>query len=73
MLGDLGPTDDGRWALRFERRIDHPQKKVWRAISESTELRGWFAHILDYDRFRIDLVPVGLEERLKAEYERVLS
>lgn len=35
-------TVDGRYALRFERRIAHPVEKVWRAITESTELVQWF-------------------------------
>lgn len=55
MLGTLGVTDDGRFALRFVRRLHHPQAKVWRAITETEQLRGWFAHILDYDRLQFDL------------------
>ena len=33
---------DGRPALRFERRLDHPIERVWRAITEPDELRHWF-------------------------------
>lgn len=55
MLGTLGVTDDGRFALRFTRRLRHPQAKVWRAISETDQLRAWFAHILDYDQLQFDL------------------
>jgi uncharacterized protein YndB with AHSA1/START domain len=33
---------DGRQVLRFERRLAHPVEKVWRAISEPSDLRRWF-------------------------------
>ncbi|MEZ7131285.1 SRPBCC family protein [Nonomuraea sp. AD125B] len=56
-LGTVHRTEDGRVALRFERRLRHPQAKVWRAISETDQLRAWFVQLLDYDRFRFDLVP----------------
>jgi uncharacterized protein YndB with AHSA1/START domain len=35
-------TIDGRPALRFERTLDHPVERVWRAISEPAELERWF-------------------------------
>jgi uncharacterized protein YndB with AHSA1/START domain len=72
MLGELIATGDGRWALRFERKFDHSQARLWRALTEVAELRGWFAHILDYDRFRIDLIE-GAEITFvpKPEYETV--
>jgi uncharacterized protein YndB with AHSA1/START domain len=35
-------TVDGRPALRFERRLDYPVERVWRAISEPAELGQWF-------------------------------
>ena len=41
-LGDHFTTDDGRTALRFRRRLAHPPEKVWRAITESEQLRHWF-------------------------------
>jgi uncharacterized protein YndB with AHSA1/START domain len=70
VLGTLGVTDDGRFALRFERRLLHPQAKVWRAITETDQLRAWFVQILDYDRLRFDLAP-GAELAFvpKAEHE----
>ncbi|HEY0454160.1 SRPBCC domain-containing protein [Actinophytocola sp.] len=48
---------DGRVALRFERHLAHPRAKVWRAITESAQLRAWFVEILDYDRSRLDFAP----------------
>ena len=33
--------DGGRVGLRFERRLAHPPEKVWRALTESAELRHW--------------------------------
>jgi len=41
MLGELDKVD-GRWRLRFRRSLDHPQEKVWRAITEDEHLRAWF-------------------------------
>jgi uncharacterized protein YndB with AHSA1/START domain len=29
------------WTLRYERRIDHPVDKVWRAITEREHLQHW--------------------------------
>jgi uncharacterized protein YndB with AHSA1/START domain len=35
-------TIDGRPALRFERRLDHPVARVWAAITEPEDLAQWF-------------------------------
>lgn len=35
-------TIDGRPALRFVRTLDHPVQRVWRAVSDPTELGRWF-------------------------------
>ena len=35
-------TIDGRPALRFERRLNHPVDAVWRAITEPEQLQRWF-------------------------------
>jgi uncharacterized protein YndB with AHSA1/START domain len=35
-------TVDGRPALRFERRLPYPIERVWRAVTEPSELRQWF-------------------------------
>lgn len=34
--------DDGRVGLRYVRRLRHAPEKVWRALTESEELRHWF-------------------------------
>jgi len=33
---------DGRYELRFERSLNHPVEKVWRAITEPSGLAAWF-------------------------------
>jgi uncharacterized protein YndB with AHSA1/START domain len=33
--------DRGRTVLRFERTLDHPPDRVWRYLTEASELRGW--------------------------------
>jgi hypothetical protein len=35
-------TIDGRPALRIERRLAHSVERVWRAVTDPTELRQWF-------------------------------
>lgn len=50
MLGTLSRASDGRFALEFIRELAHPQAKVWRALTEVDQLRGWFVEMLDYDR-----------------------
>jgi uncharacterized protein YndB with AHSA1/START domain len=47
-LGTVHKTDDGRFAVRFERRLAHPPEKVWRAITEPDELRAWFPAVVDF-------------------------
>jgi uncharacterized protein YndB with AHSA1/START domain len=45
---------DGRWTLRFERRLAHPIDKVWRAITDPEHRDAWFPQ-----RIEGDLVPGG--------------
>ena len=40
-MGTISRGDDDRWVLRYERRLDHPREKVWRALTESEHLRHW--------------------------------
>jgi uncharacterized protein YndB with AHSA1/START domain len=40
--GTLGLVDDHQ-LIRFERRLDHPVERVWRAISEPDEIATWLA------------------------------
>ncbi|WP_069165579.1 SRPBCC domain-containing protein [Nocardia altamirensis] len=56
-FGSLGMTEDGRWAVRFERVIAHPQAKVWRSLTETDQLRHWFVDMLDYDRTQFSVEP----------------
>ncbi|MGY1943471.1 SRPBCC family protein [Nocardia asiatica] len=35
-------TIDGAPTLRFERRLAHPPEKVWRAVSDPSEMAAWF-------------------------------
>ncbi len=56
-MGTFGMTADGRCALRFERQLRHSPATVWRALTETDQLRAWFVDIIDYDRLRLDLTP----------------
>lgn len=48
-LATTHTTEDGRLALRFERRLAHAPDKVWRALTEAGELGRWFAAVVDRD------------------------
>jgi uncharacterized protein YndB with AHSA1/START domain len=48
--GALEQRRDGRWQLRFERRLPHAQDKVWRAITEPDHLAAWFPTTIEGDR-----------------------
>jgi uncharacterized protein YndB with AHSA1/START domain len=41
---------DGKPALRFERRYRHPLERVWRAISDPSEMAKWFPSNVEGDR-----------------------
>jgi uncharacterized protein YndB with AHSA1/START domain len=46
-------TENGRTVLRMQRELRHPVEKVWRAITEPGELRGWFPAAVEVD-LRLD-------------------
>ena len=48
--GKLEQGHDGRWQLRFERRLTHPQEKVWRAITDPEHLAAWFPSTIEGER-----------------------
>jgi uncharacterized protein YndB with AHSA1/START domain len=50
VAGTLAVRDDGRYVLRFERRLAHPPDKVWRALTEPDQLRQWFPTDIDGER-----------------------
>ena len=62
MLGTLHTRSDGRYELRFERRLTHPVAKVWRALTDPEHLRPWFPATVDLDltpgaKLRFELLP----------------
>jgi uncharacterized protein YndB with AHSA1/START domain len=48
--GRLERLDDGRWQLRFTRRLPHPPEKVWRALTEPEHLAHWFPTTIEGER-----------------------
>jgi uncharacterized protein YndB with AHSA1/START domain len=52
MRGTLHVSEDGRFALRFERRLAHPVARVWSAITDPEQLRAWFPAVVDFDLTR---------------------
>jgi uncharacterized protein YndB with AHSA1/START domain len=41
---------DGRWQLRFSRRLPHPPQKVWLALTEPEHLAAWFPADMEGER-----------------------
>jgi uncharacterized protein YndB with AHSA1/START domain len=41
---------EGRWQLRFTRRLAHPPERVWRALTERDELAVWFPSAIEGER-----------------------
>jgi uncharacterized protein YndB with AHSA1/START domain len=56
MFATMDPVDgrleehEGRFRLRFERRLAHPPERVWRAITEPDDLRAWFPFDIEGER-----------------------
>jgi uncharacterized protein YndB with AHSA1/START domain len=50
MYGTVRQLEDGRWQLRFIRRLAHGQAKVWRAVTEDEELAKWFPTTIEGER-----------------------
>ena len=40
---------EGRFVLRFERRLAHPLEKVWAALTDPAELGHWFPQDVEAD------------------------
>jgi uncharacterized protein YndB with AHSA1/START domain len=40
---------DGRDAVRFERRLAHPPERVWKAITDPSDLGAWFPADIEGD------------------------
>jgi uncharacterized protein YndB with AHSA1/START domain len=40
---------DGRWQLRFTRRLAHPPERVWRALVDPDEVATWFPTTIEGD------------------------
>ena len=41
--GTMETTADGRYILRYERRLRHPVEKVWAALTEPDRMEEWWA------------------------------
>ena len=41
--GTIETLDDGRYVLRYERRLRHPVDKVWNALTDPAQVEEWWA------------------------------
>jgi uncharacterized protein YndB with AHSA1/START domain len=48
--GTVERLDDGRWRLRFTRRLEHPPARVWAAVTEPEHLLAWFPTTIECER-----------------------
>jgi uncharacterized protein YndB with AHSA1/START domain len=48
--GTLERLPDGASVLRYRRRLAHPQRKVWRALTEDAHLAEWFPTTMEGER-----------------------
>ena len=44
-LGNIERTADGRYELRFTRRINAKREEVWAALTERDRLEGWLGRV----------------------------
>jgi uncharacterized protein YndB with AHSA1/START domain len=44
-LGNIERTADGRYELRFTRRINATREEVWAALTERDRLEGWLGRV----------------------------
>lgn len=73
---------DGRWRLRFVRRLPHPPGKVWKALTREEHLSAWFPTTIEGElrpgaaltfRFRGEEAPPVQGEMIACEPPRVLE
>lgn len=48
--GKLEQRPDGRWQLRFARKLAYDQATIWRAITEPDRLAAWFPTTIEGER-----------------------
>jgi uncharacterized protein YndB with AHSA1/START domain len=41
--GTIDTLDDGRYVLRYDRRLRHPVEKVWAALTDPARVEEWLA------------------------------
>ncbi|MGH7477249.1 MAG: SRPBCC family protein [Longimicrobiales bacterium] len=72
----------GRWRLRFVRVLRHPPERVWRALTEESQLAAWFPTTIEGDfapggalrfRFRGEEMPPSTGEMIACEPPRLLE
>jgi uncharacterized protein YndB with AHSA1/START domain len=61
--------DDGRWRVRFERRLRHAPEKVWRALTESEHLPRWLPCDMIGDRHQGATIELRMTPALVDKYE----
>jgi uncharacterized protein YndB with AHSA1/START domain len=47
--GTIETIGDGRYVLRYERRLRHPVEKVWAALTEPRQIEQWWARAAELE------------------------
>jgi uncharacterized protein YndB with AHSA1/START domain len=47
--GTIETRPDGRYVLRYERRLRHPIEKVWAALTEPRQIQEWWAYAAELE------------------------
>jgi uncharacterized protein YndB with AHSA1/START domain len=80
--GTLERSEEGRWSLRFERRLPQAPEKVWHALTEEEHLAAWFPTTIEGElregaelqfRFRGEEAPPTRGEMLTYDPPRVME
>jgi uncharacterized protein YndB with AHSA1/START domain len=48
-MGGTLHEENGRYVVRFERRLSHLPERVWAEITDPEERRGWFPQGVEYE------------------------
>ncbi|MQA09083.1 MAG: hypothetical protein GEU98_11165 [Pseudonocardiaceae bacterium] len=65
-------TEDGRYVLRIERYFAHPQRKVWRSITEPEHFAQWYPFSTGEMDLRVG-GKLGFDDGEGSTYEAVVT
>jgi hypothetical protein len=68
--GTIETLDDGRYVLRYDRRLRHPVDKVWAALTDPARVEEWLARaeveLAEGGRVRLEWLNRGSSRRSRS-------